>query len=80
MVNLTTTKNITLPKSILKEKTGVVILPLVKYEKMREKMRKLEKERKLAAEEGEILEIIAEGEREYREGKLKPIKSLAELS
>jgi len=72
------TKNLTLPKEILKEK-GVVILPLRKYERMKEKIEKLEREKKLSAEEAEVLKIIAEGEKEYREGKLKTIKSLAEL-
>jgi len=75
MVNLT--KNSVVSKA-LKEK-GVVVLPLDKYEKMREKIEKLENEKRLAAEEVETLRIIAEGEKEYKEGRLKSIKSLADL-
>jgi len=67
----TSTKNLTLPRWAIQEK-GMVILPLREYEKMWRKMARL-------AEEAKVLEIIAEGEREYRGGKLKAIKSLAEL-
>jgi len=73
-----TTKIITLPKSAIR-KEGMVILPLTEYEKIRKKIEKLKKEKKLSVEEAEILKIIAEGEKEYKEGRLKPIKSLAEL-
>ena len=73
-----TTKIITLPKSAIR-KEGMVILPLAEYEKIRKKIEKLKKEKKLSVEEAEILKIIAEGEKEYKEGRLKPIKSLAEL-
>ena len=70
--------NQALSKEIIKEK-GVVILPLRKYEKMMEKIEKLERENKFSIEEAEVLEIIAEGEREYRKRKLRAIKSLAGL-
>jgi hypothetical protein len=59
--------------------SGLVVLPLKKYEALREKIGRLENQRKLATQEAQALKIIAEGEREYREGKLKPVKSLAEL-
>ena len=72
------TKNLTLPRQAIQEE-GMVILPLKEYEKIRKKMETLEKERQISMEEAEILAIIAEGEREYKEGKLKAIKSLAEL-
>lgn len=71
-------KNLIIPKEFIK-KRGMVILSLREYEKIKEKMAKLERARKFSQEEAEILRIIAEGEREYREGKLKPIKSLAEI-
>lgn len=76
MVN--STKNLTLPRQTIKE-DGLVILPLKEYEKMRRKMAKLAEREKALAEEARILEIVVEGEREYREGKLKSIKSLTEL-
>ena len=61
--------------AIIKEtfkKKGVVVLPLQTYEKMRERLSVLQ-------EEARALQIIAEGEKEYKEGKLKPIKSLGEV-
>ena len=76
MVN--STKNLTLPRQAIKE-DGLVILPLKEYEKMRRKMAKLIEGEKALAEETRVLEIVAEGEREYRGGKLKSIRSLAEL-
>ena len=72
------TKNLTLPRQAIQEK-GMVILPLKEYEKMWTKMGKLEKERRTLMEEVKVLAIIAEGEQEYKEGKLKAIKSLAQL-
>ncbi len=72
------TKNLTLPRQAIKE-DGLVILPLKEYEKMRRKMAKLIEGKNALAEETRVLEIVAEGEREYREGKLKSIRSLAEL-
>jgi len=71
-------KNLTLPRQIIKE-DGLVILPLKEYEKMRKKVAKLTEKKKVLTEEARVLEMIAEGEKEYREGKLKSIKSLAEL-
>lgn len=72
------TENSLLTKEVFRQR-GVVILPLREYDKIKRKMDDLEKERKLSVQEEEALEIIAEGEREYKEGRLKPIKSLAEL-
>ena len=46
---------------------------------MRKKVAKLTEKKKVLTEEARVLEMIAEGEKEYREGKLKSIKSLAEL-
>jgi hypothetical protein len=69
----------TLSKEIIKEK-GLVILPLRKYEKLKEKIEKLEREKRSSAEETEVLGIIAEGEREYKEKKLVAMKSLADLN
>lgn len=71
-------KNLILPKEML-ENEGVVVLPLKKYEKIKEKMREFSRQKKILREEAETLKIIAEGEKEYKKGKLKPIKSLAEL-
>ena len=51
-----------------KEKKAVIIMDFKDYKKM---LRLLE--------EAECVKIINEGEQEYRQGKLKPIKSLAEL-
>lgn len=71
-----------LPKNILKE-SGMVILPLIKYEKLKEEIEEMRKKirewKKREREEEKILQIIIEGEKEYRAGKLKPIKSLKEL-
>jgi hypothetical protein len=74
----TLSKNLILPKEML-ENEGVVVLPLKKYEEIKEKMREFSKQKKILREEAETLRIITEGEKEYKEGKLKPIKSLAEL-
>jgi hypothetical protein len=72
------TKNLRLPRQAIKE-DGLVILPLKEYEKMRRKMAKLIEGEKALVEETKVLKIVAEGEREYRGGKLRPISSLAEL-
>lgn len=77
MANLS--KNLILDDKIIREKKGMVILPLLEYEKIKKKIGKLEREKRIFEEEAEILKIIAEGEKEYKEGKLKPIKSLKEL-
>jgi hypothetical protein len=74
----TLSKNLILPKEMLKNE-GVVILPLKKYEEIKEKMREFSRQKKILREEAETLKIITEGEKEYKERKLKPIKSLAEL-
>jgi len=61
--------------AIIKEtlrKKGVVVLPLKTYEKMKDQL-------SLLQEETRVLQIIAEGEREYKEGKLNPVTSLNEL-
>ena len=52
---------------------GVVMLSLKAYEKMRERIYRLE-------EEARILQIVAEGEREFKEGKLKSVQSLRGLA
>lgn len=64
--------NIAIVKETLK-KGGVVVLPLRTYEKLKERLFLFE-------EEARALQIIAEGEKEYKAGKLKPIKSLGELT
>ncbi|PIS39191.1 MAG: hypothetical protein COT33_03255 [Candidatus Nealsonbacteria bacterium CG08_land_8_20_14_0_20_38_20] len=74
----TQSKNIVLPKSALKER-GVVILPLLEYEKIKKENEEMRKRIQMWKEEEEVLEIIEEGEKEYQEGKLKSIKSLKEL-
>ncbi|GEM_PF-5760684 len=51
---------------------GVVVLPLKEYSAIQKRVEKL-------AGEAKALQIIAEGEREYREGKLKQTKSLKSL-
>ena len=70
----TSTKNLILSKQAIQE--GVVILPLKEYEKMWKKMRKLVEEKKNSVEEARVLEIITEGEREYRGGKTIKAPSL----
>ena len=55
------------------KKRGVVVLPLKVYEEMRAKLNRFK-------EEARILQIVAAGEREYKEGKLVPVKSLGELA
>ena len=72
------TENLILPKGTFRKK-GIVILPLVEYEKIREKMERLERGKRVSQEEVKTLKIIAEGEKEYKDGKLKRINSLAEL-
>jgi len=64
--------NSTIANESLRKK-GVVVLPLKVYEKIKEKLIHLE-------QEASVLQIVAEGEREYRDGKLKPIKSLRGLA
>lgn len=72
-----------LTKDILKERSGMVILPLPKYERLRREnevlKRKIQAWRKKEREEERILKIIEKGEREYLGGKIRPIKSLKEL-
>ena len=70
-------KNLTLPRQAIK-KEGLVILPLKEYKKMWDKIEKLAEEKKASIEEIKILEIIAEGESEYREGKTIRANSLKE--
>ena len=55
------------------KKKGVVVLPLKVYEEMKAKLARLVAETK-------VLQIVAEGEREYKEGKLQPVNSLRELA
>ena len=74
----TLSKNLILPKEML-ENEGVVVLPLKKYEEIKEKMREFSRQKKILREETETLRIITEGEEEYKKGKLKPMKSLADL-
>jgi hypothetical protein len=69
---------IIIPKEAI-AKEGIVILPLREYQKTKEEIEKLKKQKGISLKELEILKIIAEGEKEYREKKLKPLKSLAEL-
>ena len=63
--------NTTIVQETFKKK-GVVVLPLKAYEKMKERLARLE-------EEASVLQIVAEGEQEYKQGKLKPVKSLRGL-
>ena len=72
------TQNLILPRQAFQNK-GMVFLSLMEYEKIREKIERLEREKEFSQEEAETLKIIAEGEREYREGKLKSIKSLSDI-
>ncbi|OGZ33815.1 MAG: hypothetical protein A3I88_03485 [Candidatus Portnoybacteria bacterium RIFCSPLOWO2_12_FULL_39_9] len=58
---------------------GVVILRRRLYDKMREKIQKLQDALREQREIDEVKKIIEEGERDFREGKLKPIKSLSDL-
>lgn len=69
------TKNLTLPRQVIEE-DGLVIFPLREYEKMSKKMARLIEEKKVLTEEARVLEIIAEGEREYKGGKTIKAPSL----
>lgn len=75
--------SIVLDREIFKERKGMVILPLPKYERLKREneilKRKIQEWIKKKREEERILKIIEKGEREYLEGKIKPIKSLKEL-
>jgi hypothetical protein len=70
-------------KGIFKERSEMVILPLPKYERLRREnellKRKIQEWRKKEKEEKKVLKIIEKGEKEYLEGKIRPIKSLKEL-
>lgn len=71
--------NLILPRAAIQKTGGVVILDLPQYEKIKKKIERLREEKRRWREEEEVLEIIKKGEREYREGKIQPIKSLKEL-
>ena len=72
----TLSKNLILPKEMLKNE-GVVVLPLKKYEELR---RQAIPTYYLEGKEAKKADkLIEEGLKEYRAGKCKKIKSLADL-
>jgi len=68
---------ITIPKKAVEKRGGFVILSLKEYEKLREEtMPTYHLSGKKAKE---LDKLIREGKREYKAGKCKEIKSLADL-
>ena len=75
---MTLDKNlITIPIEIAKKAGGFVILPVKEYEKLRDQA--IPTYYLSGKEAKELDELVEEGEKEYREGQCKPIKSLSDL-
>ena len=72
----TLSKNLILPKEML-ENEGVVVLPLKKYEELRRQAIPTYYLEGKEAKEAD--KLVKEGLKEYRAGKCKKIKSLADL-
>jgi len=76
MANRINKSSITIPRSLLK-KEGVVILPLREYQKL---YKRAVPTYYLKGKEAEKLDkLVEEGLREYKKGRCKKIKSLADL-
>lgn len=69
--------SITISREEAKKKGGFVILPLKEYEKLREQAVPAFYLRGKEAEE--LDKLVREGLKEYKQGKCKSIKSLADL-
>lgn len=78
MSNKITNNNlITIPEKTVRKEGGIVILPLREYEELREKAIPTYY---LEGKEAEELDkLVEEGLRDYKKGKCKTIKSLADL-
>jgi hypothetical protein len=77
MVNRVEKNTITISKKIIEKEKGVVILPLGEYKKL---CAKAVPAYYLKGKEAEKLDrLVKEGLKEYRKGKCKSIKSLADL-
>ncbi|MBU1160268.1 MAG: hypothetical protein V1768_00565 [Patescibacteria group bacterium] len=68
MYNQCKTNQITFPKTIFAEQ-GTVVLGLKVYERMQDKIRKLQEELKNQHELEEVKTIIAEGDEDRKQGK-----------
>lgn len=69
--------SITISKEAAKKAGGFVILPIKEYEKLREQA--VPTYYLSGKEARDLDELVKEGEKEYREGKCKTIKSLCDL-
>ena len=69
--------SITIPREAVKKAGGFVILPLKEYDRLREQA--IPTYYLQGKEARELDKLVEEGEKEYREGKCKEIKSLADL-
>ncbi len=77
-MDTTVNKNsITIPRGAVRKAGGFVILPLKEYDKLREQA--IPTYYLQGKEARELDKLVEEGEKEYREGKCKEIKSLADL-
>jgi len=77
MANQTANNSITISKSAIRRKGELVILPLREYEEL---CRRAVPTYYLKGKEAEELDkLVEEGLKEYRAGKCKKIKSLADL-
>jgi len=77
MANRANKNSITISRGEVRKKGGIVILPLREYEKLCERAVPTYY---LKGKEAEKLDkLVEEGLREYREGRCKTIKSLANL-
>lgn len=70
------TKDLIKAKEVFKKKGGVVILDWKVFEKMRKEVDRLKKELQIKKEIEGVREIIEEGEKEYKEGKIIKSPSL----
>jgi len=77
MANRVGKNSITISRETVKKKGGIVILPLREYKKLCERAMSTYYLKGKKAEE--LDRLVEEGLREYRKGKSKSIKSLADL-
>lgn len=77
MANRNNKNSITISREAVKKTGGFVILPLKEYEKLRE--RTIPTYYLYGREAKELDKLVEEGLEEYRKGRCKEIKSLADL-
>jgi len=77
MANQIIKDSISVSKRTIRQKGGVVILPLKEYEKLRK--RAVPTYYLKGKEAKELDKLVEDGLKEYKEGKCKTIKSLADL-